>query len=148
MSNFKNLLDAPLKGRLPLGEHKVILGAIAYVPENKETNSKEHYEIPMLFPEILDTAGKPKTETFRIYNETGWEIFCNQLRIQLDVVETNYATTKELFNFVKGKTLSVWYDVVTKILEDGSKRTYRNYNFIAPKTSVVEADADAEELPM
>lgn len=152
MAGLKNFLKKPVEKPLALGEYEVVLGAVTYVPADATTNRDEHFEIPMMFPNIINTAGVAKTKVYSVYTEKGMEIFCNQIASQLNI-EVDFAEAEEFFKHIKGKTFKMWYTRDTKVLEDGTINTYYNYNFTQPKNFKLESTsktdvATDEDLPM
>ena len=132
--NAKDFFGGAYFAPITLGEHKVTLGKVKAILENKADGSDASYILaPMTF------ANGRKIDN-RFYG-IGAKIFCDQVRQQLEDT-TDYKKLVEFLKTLEGKEVNVWVSKRTYASADGTPKTTLQYDFLAP---VAEEEATTTE---
>lgn len=123
---------------ITVGQHKVTLGNIKTVIDQKEDGSDASYLlVPMAFPNgrVVET---------RFYG-LGAKIFCDQLRQQTEDV-TDYKKLSDFLKTLKDREVDMWVSKRTYAAGDGTPKTTLQYDFVAPREESEET-TPTEEHP-
>lgn len=122
--NTKEFFGGAYFAPIALGEHKVTLGRVRAILEDKEDGSDASY---ILAPMTFNNGRKIDNRFYGI----GAKIFCDQIRTQLEDA-TDYKKLVDFLKTLEGKEVNVWVSKRTYAAADGTPKTTLQYDFVAP----------------
>ncbi len=132
--NTADFLRGAYFSPITVGQHKVTLGKVKTVIDNKEDGSDASY---LLVP---ITFANGRTVDNRFYN-IGAKICCDQLRQQLND-SSDYKRLPDFLKTLEGKEVDMWVSKRTYPANDGTPKTTLQYDFVAPAETSEEPDTN------
>ena len=134
--NTSDFLRGAYFSPITVGQHKVTLGRVKAVLDQKDDGSDASY---ILVPMTFNNGRKVDSRFYGI----GAKIFCDQIRQQLDD-STDYKKLAEFLKVLEDKEVDMWVSKRTYADKDGTPKTTLQYDFVAP---VEASEEPTEEHP-
>ena len=130
--NTRDFLNGAFYAPIALGEHEVTLKNVRAVIEEKDDGTDASY---ILCNTVFENG---REVSIRFYG-VGAQIFCNQLRAQLQD-DADYDALDKFLKTLKGKQVNVYVSKRTYTAKDGTIKSTLQYDFVEPTAEAEDAE--------